>query len=161
MAPRMLRSSTARSAARSISPRAARDRASLSSGGRSRLPTWSARNGGLAAMLIVPSASWGAGSTRRVLPGQSVGGAARIGTGREHAGLGIAPRYHRTDAARAGLRHLVAERSKLGASPLGNARLDVQLARSIHARVERVDERLGREARRLDRLLRVHPEDEE
>src|SRR5438874_10066627 len=40
------RSSTALSAAASISPRSRLARASLSAGERSRLPTWSARNGG-------------------------------------------------------------------------------------------------------------------
>src|SRR5438067_1519136 len=112
-------------------------------------------------MLIVSSASWSARSTRRALPGQGVGRAARIGTGREYAGLRITPRHHRADAARAGLAHVVAESPQLGARPLGDGGLDVQLARPIHARIERVDERLRGEARRLDRLLRVHPEDEE
>ena len=43
---RMQRSSISRSASRPISPFFAAARAFRSSGGRSRLPTWSARNGG-------------------------------------------------------------------------------------------------------------------
>ena len=126
-------SSIARSAARSISPRAARPRASRSSGGRRRLPTWSARNGGLAAMLIAPS-RYHARRVRR---------AARIGAGREHARLRIAARHHRADAAGADLGHRVPERSELGAGALGNARLDVELTGPVDARIERVDERLA------------------
>src|SRR5580698_887460 len=41
------RSSIARSASAVISPRSRLARASFSTGGRSRLPTWSARNGGV------------------------------------------------------------------------------------------------------------------
>jgi hypothetical protein len=43
---RMHSSSTLRSASGASSPRRARSRAAFSSGGRKRLPTWSARNGG-------------------------------------------------------------------------------------------------------------------
>ena len=46
-AARIASSSTARSSAAVIVPAAKRSRAVLTSGGRSRLPTWSARNGGL------------------------------------------------------------------------------------------------------------------
>ena len=45
-ASRIASSSTARSAAASMRPAAKASRASSSRGGRSRLPTWSARNGG-------------------------------------------------------------------------------------------------------------------
>src|SRR2546422_11270523 len=41
-----------------------------------------------------------------------------------------------------------------------NTGLDVELPGSIDAGIERVDERLGREARRLDRLLWVHSPDQ-
>ena len=44
---------------------------------------------------------------------------------------------------------------------LGNAGLDVELAGPVGARIERVHERLGREARRLDGLLGIHAEDEQ
>src|SRR5258705_4598029 len=148
-APRIAWSSTLRSPAPSISPRAARARAAWSSGGRSKLPTWSARNGGLVAPLIV------------LLPRQRVGRAPRIGAGGQDARLRIAPRHHRTDTARAGLAHLVTERAELTAGPLGDARLDVQLSRPIGSGPERVDERLGREARGFDRLLRIHAEDQQ
>src|SRR5262249_23640328 len=144
-AARIAASSTGRSAARSISPRATRARASRSSGGRRRLPTWSARNGGRAVPLIG-------------LPGESVCRTARIGPGRERAALRIAARHHRADAAGAGLRDGVAEGAELGPRALGDARLDVELTGFVGPRPERVDQRLGREARRLDGLLRVHPE---
>src|SRR3989449_11453009 len=91
-------------------------------------------------------------------PGERVGRTARIGAGRQHPGGRIATRDHRADAARADLRHRVTERAQLGARALGNAGLDVELAGLVDARVERAHERLGREARGLDGLLRIHAE---
>src|SRR5919112_5656264 len=49
---RIASSSTARSSSSPIWPSACRERASSSRCGRSRLPTWSARNGGVSLMLI-------------------------------------------------------------------------------------------------------------
>src|SRR5919204_1381662 len=95
------------------------------------------------------------------LPGERVGRTAWIGAGREHAAVGIAPRDEGADAARADLRHRVSERGELGTRAFGNRRLDVELARLVHARVERVDERLRRKARRLHGLLWIHVEDEQ
>ena len=54
-AVRMHRSSTSRSCAAEMAPAFARVRASWSSGGRKRLPTCSARNGGVVAMFLPPA----------------------------------------------------------------------------------------------------------
>src|SRR3989475_5859089 len=124
MAPRIDWSSTARSVARSISPRAARARACCSSAGRRRLPTWSARNGGFAAP---PD-----------LPGEGIGRAARIGPRREDAGLRITTGHHRAVAAGSDLGDRVAERAQLRASALGNPRLDVEPPGPVDARIEGV-----------------------
>src|SRR5439155_7483569 len=91
-------------------------------------------------------------STRQ-LPGQGVRRSARIGAGRHHARFRIASGHDGADAAGADLADGVAERAELGARALRNTGLDVELPGSIGAGIERVDERLGREARRLDRLL--------
>src|SRR5687767_8547023 len=95
-----------------------------------------------------------------LLPGQRVGRPARVGAGREHAGLGIAVTDDGADAAGADLADGVAERAQLRPDRLGDAGLDVELTGPVRARPERVDERLRRETRRLDGLLRVHAEDE-
>src|SRR5215831_5705758 len=94
------------------------------------------------------------------LPGQRVGRAAWIGSRGEHARLRIAMRDYGADAARADLRHAMAERAEPGPGALGNPRLHVELAWLVDAGIERVDEGLRGEERRLHGLLRIHPEEQ-
>src|SRR6266536_5001602 len=94
------------------------------------------------------------------LPGEGVGRTARIGSGGEHAGVRIAMGHHRADAARADLGHPVAEGPELAPRVFGNARLHVELAGLVGARIVGVDEGLSGGAGRVRRLLWIHAEEQ-
>ena len=69
----MASSSTARSCCAEIRPAAKSSRAASTLGGRRRLPTWSARNGGVVRMgnIVAPSAR--DGQSKRVSPAEAAG----------------------------------------------------------------------------------------
>src|SRR5262245_6779058 len=103
-------------------------------------------------------ASPGAMRFGATLEGDSVSCPSRICTRREHASVRVPTGDHRTDTACAYDLDGVTDCLQLCTGVLRNTWLHAQHAGPVRMRPERIDQRLCRETRRLDRLLGIHAE---